>query len=762
MLGPVIEQARQWLPAKAARTLVLALCGAFAGYMVYRHGELWQLPSRQSVESEAFLGLLALILLVLCAIWQRRIHRSLADLSAALEKLSVGNTDIHLPDLSRNGEIGRLSRSLRRHRDAMAHSQQREAEIREHCTRLEHLIAERARGADADNERAESARASECGFQAHKPYEILAPIDALEAVPFDLDGVLAGIRTLMSTKAAEKGLELIIDTGSGIFPVLIGDPLRLGQVLTDLVGNAIKFSRQGDIVLAVREKRRSGDDIELHFSVRDQGIGLTPEQQAGLILAPSQAERPAARHFGGTGLGLAICKRQVEIMGGSLWVESRYGAGSAFHVMVCLKNGGQPSDRSVTYAERLKAFAGRRVMVIDDNATSLRVAGALLNRLGFVPDLFDSGRAALACLMGSQAPDYLFCCTDLKMPDLDGFQVVRLLRAHYGRACPPLLLLGTFGAAGDQRELTEKFAAVVSKPLSLEHLFHHVASVLRLSAFSPKAEQYGIDWRLASLLKGKRVLLAGDADFHQDVLADFLQEAEIRVRRAADGLDALQAVREQLPDCVLMDCRMPVMGGFEATARLRARGLLGLPVIGLTTDALATARGICQTAGMNDVIGKPVNFSALLVTLVKWLVPSESGKSDTAPVPTEADAPLRSDNDGTLPPLPPGLDVESGLKRLRGKTALFLKALRMFRDSRGHQFQLEFRAAVAAEDWQTSERLAHTLRATAASIGANEVSAAAALLEAAIQAGNYREVQPLLTDVTDKLRAIVDGLAHIG
>lgn len=578
---------------------------------------------------------------------------------------------------------------------------------------------------------------------------------SLDHLPFDLDDTVSGIAALLSAKAEEKGMELVLGIDPSLPATLIGDPLRLGQIISNLVGNAIKFSRHGDIVVSVREKSRANGHIELHFSVTDQGPGLTSDQQVRLSGAVTQGAGVTPLRTADKGLGLAICRHLVEIMGGSIWLESVVGQGCIFHFTARFEIDGQGIDnKAIHYAQRLKAFAGCRVVVIDDNAASREIAGTLFAKLGFVPELFDSGRAMLARLAGTSPSDYLFCCIDWIMPDLDGAQVARLLRAHYGRACPPLLLLTAFSHFGDLRGSGRDFAAVVSKPFNLEQIFNHVASLLHVMTADNPAERYCAEWNLAARLKGKRILLVEGTELNQEILTDFLHEADMTVHVAGNGLEALQAVREELPDCILMDCRMPVMDGFEATARLRALGFARLPIIGLAANGGSRERETGLAAGMNDVINKPVKFSALLALLVKWTEPPEVGESIPDPTPPY--------DDEILPPLPAGLDVESGLRHLRGKRGLFLKALRMFRDSRGHQFQLEFRAAVAAEDWQTSERLAHSLKATAATIGANEVSAVAARLEAAIRGANFAEVQPLLAEVTDKLRAIVDGLSHIG
>lgn len=693
---------------------------------------------------------LASIILLFTLVWLRRVGKPAGDIVAALEKLAGEDTDIHLSGLRRGDELGRLSLLVWKCRNALLRRRRAEGEARA-------LVAEQGAFPDRPRDGIPPRRGSRPTSSTE------AGTVSQETVPFELDGMMGGLVTLPAARAEEKGLELVLDSGLGAIPPLLGDPLCLGQVLTNLIGNAIKFSRQGTIAVSAREKSREGGSVELHFSVQDQGGGLTPAQQARLFQIFTQSGTFNPSRPAGNGLGLAICKRLVENMGGTIWVESQYGMGSTFHFTARFTLG-PPSSKAVRpYAERLKAFAARRVMVVDDNGASREAAGKLLATLGFVPDLFSSGREALASLDRGGPGDYAFCCIDRVMPDLDGLQVARQLQVHYGRNCPPLLLLTASSQARELHSVGREFAAAISKPFTLGQFFNQVIAVLKVPAAGNPPRRYPGDRVVASGLKGKRVLLVEHAELNREVMADFLLEAEVRVRVAANGLEALQAVREEVPDCVLMDCRMPVMDGYEAAARLRALGYEHLPIIALTMNAAPGERESCLAAGMSDFLNKPVDFPSLLSTLAKWLVtPGLESAEQPVSSPGFAELEIPVAEREPLPPLPPGLDVESGLRRLRGKTGLFLKALRLFRDSRGHQFQVQFRAAVAAEDWQTSERLAHSLAATAATIGANEVSAAAASLEDAIRAGNYWAVQPLLAKVTGKLQALVDGLARIG
>jgi PAS domain S-box-containing protein len=267
---------------------------------------------------------------------------------------------------------------------------------------------------------------------------------AMEVVPFDLDSVLDNLGNLLSGRAEEQGIELAFDVTTGITGLLVGDPVRLGQVLINLVGNALKFSAGGDVVLGIRLESRGESDIELHFCVSDEGIGLTEEQLGRLFTAFTQADSSTTRRYGGTGLGLAISKRLVEMMQGRIWAESEYGRGSVFHFTARFGIEALGKRRGCAdLAANLALHAGRKVLVVDDNPIARTVLNNQLGQLGLAADLVDSGAAALAAVVSPEAPDYLCCLVDWRMADMDGLETIRRLRR------PLLTRQGSTDAAGD-------------------------------------------------------------------------------------------------------------------------------------------------------------------------------------------------------------------------------------------------------------------------------------------------------------------------
>lgn len=613
----------------------------------------------------------------------------------------------------------------------------------ERSFRLEQLLAERTHLLEEAGQRAACIAGTRASPESGRSHETRYPGDSnIELLSFDPASMVEGVAALAAPMAEERGLELVLEIDSRLPRSLLGAPLPIAQVLTNLLGNAIRSTKQGDVVVSVREARRENEKLLLEFRVRERGCGAAREREAASLKATDQAGGASTiRRAGRRKFGLAISKRLVESMGSTLAVESQYGEGNTFHFTAEFEIATQAGNMTEFYAEQLRARAGRSVMLIDDNRSARLAAAALLSRLGLAPVLFESGAAALASLLRQGVPEYLFICIDRRMPELDGLEVARRLHAHYGRGCPPLLLMTAFSHATELQGAEHGFAAVVSKPLTIDRLYSHIAAVLGMPDPGPEASP-------APGLKGKCVLLVQDDGTQQEIMADFLRGAGLTVRIASNALEALQAVREITPDCIMLDCRLPDMDACELTRRLRALGCTQLPIIGLGPGSQAADAANCLAAGMSEFIAKPVALPALLGILARWMVPSVS-----AVVPTDGEA---------LPPLPPELDVEAGLRHLRGKTTLFLKALRMFRDSCGQKFQLEFRLAVRAGDWRTSERLAHSLKGTAATIGANQVSAVAARLEAAIRSSDYAEANALLAELTEKLQVLVEGLAHIG
>ncbi len=542
----------------------------------------------------------------------------------------------------------------------------------------------------------------------------------LEKVPFNLSTVLDNLAALFATRAQEKGIEIIFDVEPSLTQTLVGDSLRVEQILINLVGNAIKFSDRGNLVVAIRTNALDKHSIVLHFSVQDQGIGLTPEEQARLFSAFSQADSSTTRRYGGTGLGLAISKRLIEMMRGRIWVDSSPGRGSIFHFT--LRLGVRESSHATAHmATKLLPFADRPVLVIDDNPVAQAVATAQLRQLGLSALVYDNGDAALAAASRPDAQDYLLALVDWRMPGLDGLETLRRLRA-LSQKSRPLCLMTAFSQDEALLGHEDEFDCLIAKPTTTIHLYNHLAPLLGLAEEDMPPSAHALpDPEKITRLRGADVLLVEDIDLNQEVIRDMLDTAGVRVRVAENGLLALEAVREMRPDCVLMDCQMPVMDGYEATRQLRALPeYQDMPIIALTANAMASDRQRCLDAGMNDHIAKPVRSAELLTVLSRWI----QAKAPSLSAPATSSEPAALDI--------PGIDTRSGLIQANENLALYQRMLLRFRETHLRNFREKIITAMDKEDWEGALLTAHSLKGVAKTLGAFRLGEKANALQTAL------------------------------
>ena len=570
----------------------------------------------------------------------------------------------------------------------------------------------------------------------------------MEAVPFELESVLENLTMLLGRKAEEQGIELAYEVDPDIHDLLVGDPVRLGQVLVNLVGNALKFSNGGNVVVAIRALSRAPDEIELSVGVSDEGIGLTPEQQGVLFTAFTQADASTTRRYGGTGLGLAISKRLVEMMQGHIWVASEYGVGSTFQFSVRLGTQARGARRGLDeLAANLAPWAGRRVLIVDDNAIARRVLQSQFALLGLTADTVASGADALAAVTRADTADYLVCLVDWRMPDMDGLEVIRRLRDHYAGRSAPLFILVTAHSHDDALlDIRTQIDGFMTKPTCAKSLYAEMAAPLGLPELAGQAMlgRRAADRVGMAPFRGADILLVEDVQINQEVLTDLLHNAGLKVRIANNGLEALQAVAAKVPDCVLMDCQMPVMDGYEATRQLRENPhYRDLPIIAITANVMASDRERAQAAGMNAHIAKPINVPELYEVLGTWLKP---------PAASQPAAPE------TILPQLPGFDTTLGLART-GKLPLYLRMLAKFRDHQIRSFTADFRRALAEDDWVLATRQAHSLKGVARTLGAETLGQAAQTLEVACKQRDASLLEPDLTALALLLEQVGAGLA---
>ncbi len=579
----------------------------------------------------------------------------------------------------------------------------------------------------------------------------------VESVPFELGDVMEHFSNLVGIKAEEKGLELLFDEAADLPRGLVGDPLRLGQVLVNLGNNAVKFTDSGEVVLSVSVIEQDAAKVQLRFAIRDTGPGLTPEQQQRLFQPFSQADTSTSRRHGGTGLGLAISHHLVSMMGGEIGVNSSPGQGSEFFFTVRL--GLKPASADVTSGIQ-DTLRGTRVLVVDDNASAREILVAMARSLGLDAEQAADGEQAVGKVAAAGATDhpYGLVLLDWQMPSTDGVECARRL-LHCARGHPPpTLLVMAFNRDTAMRRLAAADVpahAVLTKPLSPSTLLDACSAALGHSV--------GVDSRAThreeSLLRhqmhvnGAHLLLVEDNPFNQELAVDLLRTAGVAVTVAGDGREALELLAENRFDGVLMDCQMPVMDGYATTRALRRQAAYAdLPVIAMTANAMVGDREKALAAGMNDHIAKPIDVDEFFSTIARWVHP--------AVAPIAATAGTDSEMAGAFP----GIDIEAGRGHTKGDNRLYQRMLDMFLDSQ-RDFVTRFREASASGDLPTAMRLAHDLKGLAATIGAHAVQTAAASLEQGCN-GQIREASEtardnLLEATARELGIVIDGLqAH--
>ena len=565
----------------------------------------------------------------------------------------------------------------------------------------------------------------------------------IEEIEMSLDTVLDNVANLISDKATDKGLELIFDVAPDVPTEVIGDPLRLGQILINYANNAIKFTEQGEIDILIRKQAEDETRITLYFAVRDTGIGLTPEQSSKLFQSFQQADSSTTRKYGGTGLGLSISRSLALLMNGEVGVQSEAGKGSTFWFTARLRRG-TPRRVLVPHVD----LYGKRVLVVDDNETARHVLTDMLSAQAFVVKQAASGAEALQMLQvaANDAP-YELVLLDWQMPGMNGIETACRIDAMGLSPKPHCMLVTAFGReevikAAESAGLAQVLLKPVNASLLLDSIMRIFGKAQDEAAPRRRAATEQIDFG------GAHILLAEDNELNQEVAVALLEEAGCRVSVVGDGAQALAAVQAEAFDLVLMDMQMPVMDGLAATRAIRALPACAeLPIVAMTANAMAADREACLAAGMQDHVSKPIEPDTLWQTMAKWL---KAGSRHKAAETADAAADLR------IPKGIPGLDNDLGLRRSLGKTALYIGLLRKFcsgqRDS-----VAECRAAVQAGDRDTAHRIMHTLKGVAGNIGAAEIQSDAGRIEAMFQQG---EAVPdiVFSQLEQKLHALVATL----
>ena len=589
----------------------------------------------------------------------------------------------------------------------------------------------------------------------------------LDPQPFDLREALGNALKLFGLRAHQRGIELACRVAPNVPGVLVGDVGRIRQVLVNLVGNAIKFTHHGEIVVSAEVVSQNQESLEMRFSVRDTGIGI-PAAKLDTIFQPfMQADGSTTRKYGGTGLGLTMCNRLVQIMGGRIWVESSPGEGSTFHFQFSC--GRSAEDELVPPDLDSFVLQDVRALVVDDNMTNRVIIGELLKSWQVEGTLLDHGRLVdqeleAAYLAGRP---YTLVLLDVQMPDIDGFAVAEAIsNSPYGQDAAVIMLSSTDMASYEQQFTKLKVGAYLTKPVKQSELLETMIDVLRKrSGAAPRPVARRADAVVEPrLMRSLRILLAEDNYVNQQLMLRVLSKSGHEILLANNGQEAVEFLAREAVDMVLMDCQMPLLDGYEATGVIRktgrkSRGGRPLPIIALTANAMSGDREKCLAAGMDDYVTKPIIFAQLFEAIQRHVVlppnliaPAAETKVDDivdeTPAVTLSIAAV------------PALDREALMNRVDNDRELIGILADALRED-GPARIADLRSALDANDFPAAKRAAHTLKGTAGNLAALQLAEVAKRAEHAVSAADATAGRAALATLEDSLAKALEELELI-
>jgi two-component system sensor histidine kinase/response regulator len=568
---------------------------------------------------------------------------------------------------------------------------------------------------------------------------------------FDLRDMLAETAKALALRAHEKDLELVCHVLTNVPNLLIGDAGRLRQIVVNLLGNAIKFTATGEIVLRAEVESATDETACLHFSVTDTGIGVPPEKLDLIFRAFSQADGTTTRNYGGTGLGLTICSRLVQLMGGKIWVESEPGRGSTFHFTANFRSQPRQARKHVPVG----VIEGLRVLVVDDNATNRFILKETLLSWRMKPTLVASGKEALASMLSAQQAScpYGLVLLDCQMPGLDGFGVAQEIKRHRELRNASIMMLTSAEQSDDVARCEELgIAAHLIKPIGQSELLDTILHVLGLPTSA--AETMTVPGKPEAEIEpdqaqGLDILVAEDNRINQNLAMRLLEKHGHRVVVAGNGIEAIALWEKHTFDLVLMDVQMPEMSGLEATTIIREKELQTgqhIPIVAMTAHAMKGDRERCLVAGMDDYVPKPIQAQRLHEIVSR--LTRQAKETESASVFEVADLARITEADGAL------VDLDTALARLGGDQQLLDSVVRMFLEE-CPSLIASLRAAVLQRDAKLLELAGHTLRGLVANFGAANVCELAFKLELMGKEGNLAESESVTAALEAELNRVI-------
>ncbi len=544
----------------------------------------------------------------------------------------------------------------------------------------------------------------------------------IENIKFDLNNILNNLTSLLILNAREKDIELLYWMDEKLNTVLIGDPLRLGQVLLNLVNNAIKFTPKGGKVITKIELEKEYDSsVELHFSIKDTGIGMNDKQISKLFHAFSQADNSTTRKYGGSGLGLVISKKLIELMGGKIWVESKEGIGSVFHFSITLKKN---ISQDKTQQTSLKSLLGNlKVLLIDDDDISRMILLQMLKSFGFIIEEARNLNEAQKVITKQDSLPIDLIITKFEMKGINGVEIIDSIQNNIYSSKQPLVIMITNHEIEEAIEASKniQIKRYLTFPISFSTMHNAILEVFKGSNVNTNSTSINTDYNeeIAAKLNGSHILLVEDNELNQELTVDLLNNIGVSTSVVQNGLEAINRLNEEEFDAVLMDCQMPVMDGYTATKKIREdKRFEKLPIIALTANVMSDDRKKTFDSGMNDIIVKPIYPKDMFITIAKY-INKNSIKSVEKKINTYEEIEL---------PLLPYIDIKRGMISTQGDKALYKKLLIKFKTNY-NDFESMFKEAQNSNDADAATRIAHTLKSAAGTIGSISIYEKASELE---------------------------------
>jgi signal transduction histidine kinase/CheY-like chemotaxis protein len=574
----------------------------------------------------------------------------------------------------------------------------------------------------------------------------------LDPIDFRLRDNLGDTLKTLAIRAHQKGLELAARVLPDVPDELVGDPVRLRQIIVNLIGNAIKFTERGEVVIQVAvDGQPQGDNLCLHFAVSDTGIGIPEDKQGVIFEAFAQADGSTTRKYGGTGLGLAISSQLVKMMGGRIWVESEVGKGSTFHFTAQMSLSKNLAPKLPTQQADLE---GLPVLVVDDNATNRRISEEILRHWHAKPVITSSAAAAFTGMKKAHARGEPFqvVLLDCLMPETDGFGLAERIRQDPDLASTKLIMVSSTGRASVASRCREMgLAGYLTKPVKQSELFDAIATAVGNQG-EPVAQPAAASPSEAGASRKLRVLLAEDNPVNQRLVAKLMEKHGHTLVAVNNGVEALGALERETFDVVLMDVQMPEMGGFEATARIRDREKSTgqhVPVIAMTAHALKGDRERCLEAGMDAYVSKPIQATVLFET-IDSVVPNPS---------LVASVPEKLPEDDAAPAASVKVfDYEAALAMLDGDTELFSELAGLF-TTESVQLLNQIHESIAGRDAKLLERSAHSLKGSAAAFSAGPSRAVAQRLEGMGARGEFGGADVVAAELREEVTRLTKALS---